>query len=116
MNNDKQTKDFSLSSFIKLIKSTNPSIWMLSVGIFGSLLATITNLALPLFARNVIDGVSLELLNVGIIIGIILLFIFRVAFDAFSNYLLSKAGQQVVARLREKMRFKLIRMPAIVRA
>lgn len=111
MNNDKQTKDFSLSSFIKLIKSTNPSIWMLSVGIFGSLLATITNLALPLFARNVIDGVSLELLNVGIIIGIILLFIFRVAFDAFSNYLLSKAGQQVVARLREKMWFKMIRMP-----
>src|SRR5699024_6324256 len=84
---------------------------MLSVGIFGSLLATITNLALPLFARNVIDGVSLELLNVGIIIGIILLFIFRVAFDAFSNYLLSKAGQQVVARLREKMWFKMIRMP-----
>ena len=111
MNNDKQTKDFSLSSFIKLIKSTNPSIWMLSVGIFGSLLATITNLALPLFARNAIDGVSLELLNVGIIIGIILLFIFRVAFDAFSNYLLSKAGQQVVARLREKMWFKMIRMP-----
>lgn len=111
MNNDKQTKDFSLSSFIKLIKSTNPSIWMLSVGIFGSLLATITNLALPLFARNVIDGVSLELLNAGVIIGIILLFIFRVAFDAFSNYLLSKAGQQVVARLREKMWFKMIRMP-----
>src|SRR5699024_5460331 len=68
MNNDKQTKDFSLSSFIKLIKSTNPSIWMLSVGIFGSLLATITNLALPLFARNVIDGVSLDLLNAGVII------------------------------------------------
>lgn len=111
MNNDKQTKDFSLSSFIKLIKSTNPSIWMLSVGIFGSLLATITNLALPLFARNVIDGVSLDLLNAGVIIGIVLLFIFRVAFDAFSNYLLSKAGQQVVARLREKMWFKMIRMP-----
>jgi ATP-binding cassette subfamily B protein AbcA/BmrA len=111
MNYDEKAKDFNLSSFIKLIKSTQPSVWMLSVGILGSLLATVTNLALPLFARNVIDGVSIELLNAGIIIGIVLLFVFRVAFDAFSSYLLSKAGQQVVARLREKMWYKMIRMP-----
>lgn len=107
----KKEKDFDLSSFIKLIKSTKPSLWMLSVGIIGSLLATVTNLALPLLARNFIDDITLDFITPKIIIIIVLLFTFRVLFDAFSNYLLSKAGQQVVARLRENMWLKMIRMP-----
>lgn len=112
MENEKQ--DFSLSSFIQLIKSAKPSIWMISVGIIGSLVATVMNLALPLLAKNLIDDVSeisFELINSRIILLILGLFIFRVIFAAFSNYLLSKAGQQVVARLREQIWAKLIRMP-----
>ncbi len=109
MKNDK--KDFSLSSFIQLLKSAKPSVWMIAVGVLGSLVATIMNLALPLVAKNFIDKVSFEMVNYKIILLILGLFIFRVVFAAFSNYLLSKAGQQVVARLREQIWIKLIHMP-----
>lgn len=104
-------KDYDLSSFLALLRSTNVPVWMLAVGVVGSLLTTLTNLALPLLARNFIDGVSLDFLNAGIITVIILVFVLRVLFDAVSSYLLSKAGQHVVARLREQMWFKMIRMP-----
>ncbi|MDN6194930.1 MAG: ABC transporter ATP-binding protein/permease [Atopostipes suicloacalis] len=108
---NKKGKDFDLSSFISLVKSAEPSVWMILVGIFGSLLATGISLALPLFAKNFIDHFSIDSLNGKIIFIILGLFIFRVLFGAFSNYLLSKAGQQVVARLREQIWNKLIRMP-----
>ncbi len=108
---ENEEKDFSLSSFMQLVKSAKPSIWMIAVGVLGSLVATIMNLTLPLVARNLIDDVSFELINTRFIGLILALFIFRVLFAAFSNYLLSKAGQQVVARLREQIWAKLIRMP-----
>jgi len=103
--------DYNLSSFIELLRSTNLPLWMLVVGIMGSLLTTATNLAIPLLAGNFIDGVSLEFLNAGIITVIIGVIILRVVFDGVSSYLLSKAGQHVVASLREQMWFKMIRMP-----
>lgn len=104
-------KDFDFSAFISLVKSAEPSIWMISVGILGSLIATGMNLALPLFAKDFIDNASFDSLNYKIIIFVIGLFVFRVIFGAISNYLLSKAGQQVVARLREQIWLKLIHMP-----
>lgn len=107
----KNKKDFDLSRFISLVKSAKPSIWMISLGIFGSLLATGMSLALPIFAKDFIDDFSVDSINRNVILLIISLFVFRVIFGAFSNYLLSKAGQQVVARLREQIWNKLIRMP-----
>lgn len=109
--NKNEENDFDLSSFIKLIKSAQPSVWMIVIGILGSLIATGMNLALPLVARNLIDDFSLESIDAQIIGFVLGLFVFRVIFAAFSNYLLSKAGQQVVARLREQIWAKLIRMP-----
>ena len=109
--NKKKEKEFDFSAFMSLLKSAEPSIWMIGVGIIGSLFATGMSLALPLFAKNFIDDFSLESLNAKVIALIIGLFIFRVVFGAFSNYLLSKAGQQVVARLREQIWNKLIQMP-----
>lgn len=108
---NEEDTDFNLSSFIKLIKSAQPSVWMIAVGIFGSLIATGMNLALPLVAQNLIDDFSFDLINTQMIVLILGLFVSRVLFAAVSNYLLSKAGQQVVARLREQIWSKLIRMP-----
>lgn len=108
---NKDKEEFNLKSFLKLLNSTNPSFWMLGVGIVGSLIATVINLALPILTRNVIDGSSLDFLNARMITIVVFVFVFRVVFDTFSNYLLSKVGQQVVARLREKMWYKMIRMP-----
>lgn len=109
--NENEETEFNLSSFLQLIKSAQPSVWMISVGILGSLIATGMNLALPLVAKDLIDDFSFDLINTKIIALVLGLFVFRILFDAFSNYLLSKAGQQVVARLREQIWAKLIRMP-----
>lgn len=98
----KREKDFGFSNFLSLVKLAKPSIYMVVVGVLGSLLATGMNLILPIFAKDFIDNFSVDALNGKIIIIIVGFFVFRVVFSAFSNYLLSKAGQQVVARLREK--------------
>lgn len=104
-------KDYNLSSFIQLLRSTNLPVWMLVVGVAGSLLTTATNLVIPLLAGQFIDGAAFEFLNTGIVTAILIVFVLRILFDAVSSYLLSKAGQHVVARLREQMWFKMIRMP-----
>ncbi|WP_249871494.1 ABC transporter ATP-binding protein [Oceanobacillus saliphilus] len=106
----KQEKE-GLKPFISLMLSTGIPKWALIFGLVGSIITMIVGLSIPLLTRELVDGFSVETLSTTLIVIIILVFIVQAVVDGLSTYLLSAVGHKIVARLREKMWFKLIRLP-----
>lgn len=100
-----------LKKFMQLVWSTKISKGLIAIGLAGSLLTTLTQLMIPLATQQFIDGIEFDQFApwmVGLIIGI---FIFQVIFNGFSNYVLHKIGQRVVAGLRTFLWNKVIKLP-----
>ncbi|EWG09566.1 ABC transporter ATP-binding protein [Cytobacillus firmus] len=104
-------KQTSLKPFISLILSTKIPKTALIIGLTASILTTLTGLVVPLLTKNLVDGFSVESLSVPLIIAIGAAFILQAIISGISIYLLSYVGQKVVARLRDRMWMKLIRLP-----
>lgn len=101
----------SLKPFISLILSTKIPKAALIIGLTASILTTLTGLVVPLLTKNLVDGFSVESLSVPLIIGIGAAFIIQAIISGSSIYLLSYVGHKVVARLRDRMWVKMIRLP-----
>ncbi|KAA0546392.1 ABC transporter ATP-binding protein [Bacillus sp. BGMRC 2118] len=101
----------SRTSFISLILSTQIPKLILTIGLIGSLLTTLAGLAIPLLTREMVDGFSIESLNTQLIVAIVAVFILQAVIDGLSLYALTYVGQRIVAQLREKIYFKLLRLP-----
>lgn len=104
-------KNNGLKPFLNLIKSTNIPKLALTIGLIGSVITTLIGLTIPMLTRELVDGFSLESLSVGIIIAIVVVFILQAVVDGVSTYLLAAVGQRIVARMREMMWNKMIRLP-----
>ncbi len=100
-----------LKPFISLILSTNIPKVALIIGLTASLLTTIAGLVVPLLTKNLVDGFSVASLSVPLIIGIGAAFIIQAIISGISIYLLSLVGHKIVAKLRDRMWLKLIRLP-----
>ncbi|WP_241558995.1 ABC transporter ATP-binding protein [Oceanobacillus halophilus] len=68
-------------------------------------------LSIPLLTRELVDGFSMDAISTTLIIIIFVVFILQAVVDGVSTYILAAIGQRIVARLREMMWFKLIRLP-----
>jgi ATP-binding cassette, subfamily B, bacterial AbcA/BmrA len=101
----------SLKPFLSLILSTNIPKAALFTGLAASVLTTLAGLAVPILTKNLVDGFSIEAVSIPLIIAIAAAFIVQAMISGISIYLLSYVGQKVVARLRERMWAKLIRLP-----
>ena len=108
---EKQQQQTSLKPFISLILSTNIPKGALLTGLAASLITTLAGLAVPILTKNLVDGFSVEAVSMPLVIGIAAAFILQALISGVSIYLLSFVGQKVVARLRERMWSKLIRLP-----
>lgn len=104
-------KSNGLKPFISLILSTKIPKLALVIGLSASLITTLTGLLVPVLTKNLVDGFSVASLSVPLIIGIGIAFIVQAIISGISIYLLSFVGQKIVARLRERMWVKLIRLP-----
>ncbi|WP_020616364.1 ABC transporter ATP-binding protein [Paenibacillus daejeonensis] len=100
-----------LKPFIHLILSTRLPKFPLVFGLTASVLTTLAGLVVPLLTRNLVDGFSVESLSWPLIFAIGGAFIVQAVISGFSIYLLSLVGHTIVARLRDKMWVKLIRLP-----
>lgn len=107
---EKQQKQ-GLKPFISLVLSTNIPKITLIFGLIGSIITMLVGLAIPLLTKELVDGFSVEALSTALIIIIFVVFILQAVVDGVSTYLLAAVGQKIVARLREIMWFKLIRLP-----
>jgi ATP-binding cassette subfamily B protein AbcA/BmrA len=103
-------KQHSLKPFFSLILSLKIPKLALIFGLSTSILTTIVGLIVPLLTKNLVDGFSLDSLSVPLMIGIGVAFIVQAVISGISIYLLSLVGHKIVARLRDRMWTKLIRL------
>lgn len=106
-----ENQQTSLKPFLSLILSTNIPKTALFTGLAASILTTLAGLTVPILTKNLVDGFSVEAMSIPLIIAIGSAFIIQAIINGISIYMLSYAGQKVVARLRERMWVKMIRMP-----
>lgn len=100
-----------IKPFISLILSTKIPKTTLILGLVGTIISTLISLAIPALTGQIVDGFSLELLSTGIIVAIVAAFLLQTVMDGVSVYLLGTVGQKIVARLREILWSKIIRLP-----
>ncbi len=102
--------DAGMKPFIQLILSTKIPKLALTLGLVGSILTTLVGLTIPLLTRELVDGFSVSISG-WLVAVIAIVFIVQAVIDGGSTYLLGYTGQVVVARLREQMWEKMIRLP-----
>lgn len=101
---------FDFRSFIKLIRSIRPKYWQLYLGLFLSILSTAGNLAVPKFAEGMINELGKHI-NVTLIVAVVVIFVLSAVISAFSGTVLGFFGENVVAKLREKIWNKILNLP-----
>lgn len=100
-----------LKKFTQLLWSTNISKSLIAIGLTGSIITTLTQLLIPLATQQFIDGIELDFFTPWMIASIVGIYILQVLFSGFSNYILYKIGQHVVAGLRDFLWNKIIKLP-----
>ncbi|MBS0949451.1 ABC transporter ATP-binding protein [Weissella minor] len=105
-----QTKHkFDLKAFFTLLKNTKPKYWQLALGLGLGIVASAAQLAVPRLAQTVVNN-----LNHGVdktfLILVLGLFITSAIVSSLSGIILSFFGEDVVAKLRETLWNKLIRL------
>jgi ATP-binding cassette subfamily B protein AbcA/BmrA len=100
-----------LKPFISLVLSTNIPKAPLIFGLISSVITMLVGLSIPLLTRELVDGFSIEAISTTLIVILVVVFIVQALADGVATYLLAAVGQKIVARMREMMWFKLIRLP-----
>lgn len=106
----KEKRD-GLKPFISLILSTNIPKLALAIGLIGSVMTTLAGLVVPMLTKNLVDGFSISSISFPLILAIGVAFIVQAVVSGLSLYLLTAVGQKIVARLRDRMWLKLVRLP-----
>ncbi|WP_243355454.1 ABC transporter ATP-binding protein [Bacillus litorisediminis] len=97
--------------FLSLILSADIPKLALTIGMIGSILTTMTGLTIPLLKREMVDGFSIESINTLLIMAMVAVFLLQAVIDGLSLYALTYVGQKIVAQLRKKIWFRLLRLP-----
>jgi ATP-binding cassette, subfamily B, bacterial AbcA/BmrA len=105
-----QTNSGSWPQFLQLIKETQPSKMLISIALTLSMATTLVSLIVPLFTKNMVDSFSLAAISGGQVALLVTAFLVQAIAGGLSIYLLNRAGQHVVARLRERLWNKLLRL------
>lgn len=101
----------SLKTFLRLIMSTKIPKLALTLGLIASVITTLAGLIVPILTKQLVDSFSLSKISIPLIIGIGVAFITQAVISGVGTYLLNSVGQNVVARLRERMWLKITRLP-----
>lgn len=96
---------------IRLVRETKPSKGLLAAALFLSIISTLVGLAIPLFTKNMVDSFSLTSLSLTQIVLMGVAFIVQAIAGGVGVYLLNRAGQKVVASLRDRLWKKLLVLP-----
>ncbi|PQZ57728.1 multidrug ABC transporter permease [Bacillus sp. MYb209] len=97
-------------SIKKMWKITNPSKIHFISGLVLSIVSSVISLIIPLLIKDIMDELS-KGISFGLISQISILLILEIIFSAFSLYLLSKVGEEIVKNLRDKLWEKFLKLP-----
>ncbi|WP_242274698.1 ABC transporter ATP-binding protein [Bacillus cereus group sp. BfR-BA-01310] len=97
-------------SIKKMWKITNPSKIHFISGLVLSIVSSVISLIIPLLIKDIMDELSTGI-SFGLISQISILLVLEIIFSAFSLYLLSKVGEEIVKNLRDKLWEKFLKLP-----
>ncbi|MFJ8356461.1 ABC transporter ATP-binding protein [Bacillus paramycoides] len=97
-------------SIKKMWKITNPSKIHFISGLVLSIVSSVISLIIPLLIKDIMDELS-KGISFGLISQISILLVLEIIFSAFSLYLLSKVGEEIVKNLRDKLWEKFLKLP-----
>ncbi|OPA74597.1 multidrug ABC transporter permease [Paenibacillus selenitireducens] len=97
--------------FLRLIRETKPSKWMLITALCLSVVSTLVGLVIPMFTKNLVDSFSLASFSGWQIAGLVIAFVAQTIAAGVSIYMLNYVGQQIVANLRDRLWKKLLVLP-----
>ncbi|MDR9854988.1 ABC transporter ATP-binding protein [Paenibacillus sp. VCA1] len=97
-------------AFVRLVRETKPSPWMLSVAVILSVISTLVSLVVPLFTKGLVDSFTSDSIKPAQIVMLIVSFVASAVAGGISIYLLNRLGQEVVAKLRERLWRKLLKL------
>lgn len=106
-----ETKPVKLSDFFHLLKELNLKKSLFVLGIAFSLITSVTNLALPLLTRDLVDTSRWDKFNYSTMVIIIVIFIVQLVLGTLGGYVLRYFGENVVKSLREKLWNHLLTLP-----
>lgn len=95
---------------MRLVRETKPSPWMLSVAVILSVISTLVSLVVPLFTKGLVDSFTSDSIKPAQIVMLIVSFVASAVAGGISIYLLNRLGQEVVAKLRERLWRKLLKL------
>lgn len=95
---------------MKLISTIHPHHWQLGLGLLLGLVATAGQLIVPTIAKSLINALG-HAVNMNLVIGVVGLFIGSALISAGSGAVLGFFGEDVVAKLRNKLWAKLLVLP-----
>ena len=101
---------FKLKDFLQLIAQIKPHYWQLGIGLLLGMVATGMQLAVPNFAKNLINQLGHHL-DTTLVIGVIGLFVASALISAVSGAILGFFGEDVVYKLRGQLWQKLLVLP-----
>lgn len=100
----------NLNGMLQLIRRVKPRYWQLVVGLILGLSSTMMQLLVPHFSQTLINQLGHHV-NTILVVGVILLFVFGAIISGFSNSVLGFFGEDVVAKLRDLLWHKILRLP-----
>ncbi|MFZ0475985.1 MAG: ABC transporter ATP-binding protein [Halobacillus sp.] len=101
----------TVREFFSFIKGGIPSKWILTLAIVLSLFETAASLVVPLFTRNLVDGLSTGSLSTGLITFLIITFVIQTVSSGFSYYLLAYIGEHIVSYIRRQLWERVLHLP-----
>ncbi|MGM7635758.1 ABC transporter ATP-binding protein [Bacillus sp. Hm123] len=106
-NND--TKQWK--TFFQLFIQSNIPKWLIVVAITLSIIETAAGLVVPLFTRNLVDGLAQNQLPPSVIVFLAGSFLLQTISGGFSFYLMSYIGEYVVSSIRERLWNQVLTLP-----
>lgn len=107
----RQQEKLDFRAFFRLIQTTQPSKVVMVTALSLSLMATLVNLAVPMFTKHLVDGFTLATLHKTTIALLIGAFVAQTFASGFSIYFINHTGGTIVSRLRERLWKKLLALP-----
>jgi len=93
------------------MRETKPSVGLMILAIFLSVVSTLVGLVIPMFTKNLVDGFSLAALDRNQILALAGAFAAQTVASGVGIFLLNYIGQKMVASLRDRLWKKLLRLP-----
>ncbi|MEN0642214.1 ABC transporter ATP-binding protein [Alkalicoccobacillus gibsonii] len=97
--------------FWRLLMNYRPSYWLMGGAIILGLGETILSLLVPLLTMQLVDILSVTTISMGLVAGLVGVFLAQAVMSGFSIYMMTRVGQHMIAKLREDLWKHVVKLP-----